>query len=304
MLLQIHKDQAWQPTPLEAEVARLMEDAFREYAATIAESPGDLAAMERAESRLARRWRDVVSRVLQGAGQDASAAIGTSFLMQNPAVEAWLAENGAKLVTQVSETTRQTIQDITRRGYINELTTREQSRLLREVVPLIPQHALSVEQRLATRLAQGWTERDAVTDAGREARRLQRWRADMIARTETMAGQNGGLSLAWQQADADGYLLPETRREWIATPEGTRTCELCKPWDGVQARVGEPFKRAGREIMHPPLHPHCRCTMGLRTQMTRGRVTRAGLYLPLFLIIPQRTSLVTPDINTQRAAVV
>lgn len=287
MLLQIHKDQAWQATPLEAEVALLLERAFQEYAAIIADAPDDTSAHERAEKLFVQRWRDAVGRVLLGAGTDAAEQLRMSFNLTAPEVQLWLSAHGADMVTQVSETTRETIKGITTRGYLEGLNTKEQTRMLREVVPLLPQHARSVEMRLAAALAGGASERDAVTTAGREARRLQRWRARMIARTETMAGQNGGTQLAWGIAKDAGYLLPETRKVWISTPEGSRTCDICRPWDGLETGVDEVFSKGGREILHPPLHPHCRCTMGLVTRLDRAHPWhRTTLTVPIRKALP------------------
>jgi hypothetical protein len=108
-----------------------------------------------------------------------------------------------------------------------------------------------------------------VSRAGHRARKLLRYRTEMVARTETMAAENGGLQLAWEQAEDDGLLLPQTRKVWIATPMGKRTCDICREWDGVKAMPNEPFKKGGRQIMGPPLHPSCRCSMGLETKLDR-----------------------------------
>lgn len=273
MLLQIHKDQAWQATPLEAEVAILMERAFQEYAAIVAEAPDDAGAHARAERVLMDRWRDAVGRVLLGAGHDAAAAVRMPvglFTLTAPEVQLWLAAHGADMVTQVSDTTRETIKGITIRGNIEGLSTKERTRMLREVVPLLPQHAASIEKRLAAALAGGASERDAVTTAGREARRLLRWRAKTIAITETSAGHNGGMQLAWSTAKDAGYLLPETRKVWLYLPEGDIVCATCKPWDGLEAAVDEVFSKGGRDILHPPIHPRCHCKMGLVTRFDRA----------------------------------
>lgn len=81
-------------------------------------------------------------------------------------------------------------------------------------------------------------------------------RAEMIARTEVMDAANEGLAQSWDQAQEEGLLPDNTMKEWIATSEA---CPECDDVDGEQVALDDDFS-VGDD---PPLHPNCRCTMGL-----------------------------------------
>lgn len=92
---------------------------------------------------------------------------------------------------------------------------------------------------------------DEILDAvGNEAR------AEMIARTEAMDAANEGLAQGWSQAVDEGLLTGDEQKEWIATPG---CCDECDAVDGEKVPMDEDFS-VGDD---PPLHPNCRCTMGL-----------------------------------------
>jgi len=84
-----------------------------------------------------------------------------------------------------------------------------------------------------------------------------RKRARLIARTETMMAANEGQKQMWQQAKNKGLIEDWQKITWIVTPD-EKLCSVCEPYDGTQVAVGEEFDEGG-----PPLHPNCRCTVGL-----------------------------------------
>ena len=95
-----------------------------------------------------------------------------------------------------------------------------------------------------------------------EASKKLRERALNIARTETMASSNAGQLGVWRQGRSEGLIAPELVKEWIVTPDD-RLCELCEALEGEQREVDEAFSFGG---MNPPLHPSCRCAVGLERQ--------------------------------------
>lgn len=100
--------------------------------------------------------------------------------------------------------------------------------------------------------------------------RQLRYRAQMIARTETIRAASEGDQLAWSQriaaGDADGYEVVQT---WSVTRDD-RACPLCLALDGEQVRTG-PVSAGARPdlgtlagfdgVGHPPRHPGCRCVL-------------------------------------------
>lgn len=83
-------------------------------------------------------------------------------------------------------------------------------------------------------------------------------RAEMIARTETMAAANEGSRQGWDQAVEEGLLSKDVKKEWIATSD---CCDDCDELDGEQVGLDEDYPNDGGD--GPPLHPNCRCTEGI-----------------------------------------
>lgn len=81
-------------------------------------------------------------------------------------------------------------------------------------------------------------------------------RAEMIARTESMDAANEGLAQGWSQAVEEGLLTGDEQKTWIAAED---PCPECEEVDGETVPMDEDFS-VGDD---PPLHPNCRCTMGL-----------------------------------------
>jgi HK97 family phage portal protein len=88
-------------------------------------------------------------------------------------------------------------------------------------------------------------------------------RAEMIARTETLAAGNEGALEAYRQNPL------VTRLEWVAE-DGA--CDDCEELNGTEVDVGENFANSGEmlptgaivnygDVDHPPLHPNCRCNI-------------------------------------------
>ena len=92
-------------------------------------------------------------------------------------------------------------------------------------------------------------------------------RAKMVARSETFNAANASSNEAYKQSDVVISV------EWF-TAEDEKVCQWCAPLDGQTFDVGETiFKKDTqyegsdggimnldyRSIIHPPLHPSCRC---------------------------------------------
>lgn len=94
------------------------------------------------------------------------------------------------------------------------------------------------------------------------ARKYRKYRAEMIARTESMRALNIGVQDGWRQAVEAGK-VPEglVRRFWkVAHDE--RLCEICSPVPDMNdggVKLGQPFATPKGPVMLPPLHPSCRC---------------------------------------------
>lgn len=94
----------------------------------------------------------------------------------------------------------------------------------------------------------------------RYAAALRRQRAVAIARTETIAALTGGQLRLWDRAVAAGWIRPARMvKQWIVTPDDV----LCPKCEGLTEAVADLGTNFPGGVAGPPLHPHCRCALGL-----------------------------------------
>ena len=91
-------------------------------------------------------------------------------------------------------------------------------------------------------------------------------RAELIARTETIAASADGALASYQQA-ADAGALQGYGKVWIAELD-QRCCPICEDLDGEQQAFADPFSDGSDG---PPDHPDCRCAVGAEPLDDSGR---------------------------------
>lgn len=92
------------------------------------------------------------------------------------------------------------------------------------------------------------------------------YRAERIARTETLKASNNTAEIVYQQS---GY----NEVEWFTNPGA---CEFCRSFSGRTKQIGTPFLKEGdkitgadggqmtitySDVSTPPLHPNCTCSL-------------------------------------------
>jgi hypothetical protein len=87
-------------------------------------------------------------------------------------------------------------------------------------------------------------------------------RALLIARHESMTAVSEGQREAWDQAVEEGLLTGDEKRTWIVTPDDA-LCPICDGLDGQTASLDGTYTSDGEEYDGPPAHVACRCTEGL-----------------------------------------
>jgi SPP1 gp7 family putative phage head morphogenesis protein len=167
-----------------------------------------------------------------------------------------------KLIVNISAETRRAIRDVILNGFQNGKHPYEMAEEIQKIVGMTPGQVRAY-QAFAANLAKG-KQAASVQAAllGNYRREAIERRARNIARTETLRAANAGQQSLWRLADANGLLGPSAQRMWIATPDG-RTCPFCRPMDGKTAPIDGVWSVEGYGIESPPLHPSCRCAMGL-----------------------------------------
>lgn len=182
------------------------------------------------------------------------AHLSTAFRLSNPLAAQIAERQAARFVTRVGRETRAAIRAAIVAGVRANTSRAQVQQQILAVVGLTERQARAVE-----RLRASGASADAVA---RYAQRLLRLRARTIARTETMAAANAGQQAAWQAAQRAGLLPLGAKRTWITTPDD-RLCPLCQVVGGQVVGIDEPFQTPLGAVMNPPLHPNCRCAIGL-----------------------------------------
>lgn len=184
--------------------------------------------------------------------------VSVTFNAANPRAVAWAERVGGRLISGINQTTREGLRAIIAGGIEAGTNPRETARAIRARIGLTSRQARAVATYYEELEAEGG--RDLAGKVERYAAKLLRQRAEMIARTETMAAVNEGQLELWRQARADGLLPAAVERTWVTTPDD-RLCPICEPMEGQTVALEEVFvsPEDGSEAMAPPIHPSCRC---------------------------------------------
>lgn len=185
------------------------------------------------------------------------------FDAANPFAVAEARDHAARLVVEVTRETREAIRAVVARAFEEGIPPREAAQLIRPLVGLTTRQAQAVASLRADLIARGASRTAALREAQAYAGALLKRRALTIARTETIAASSRGQLAAWDDAARRGLIGARSRKVWITTPDD-RLCPRCRPLDGKQAALDGTFvDRLGTAVKAPPLHPNCRCAIGL-----------------------------------------
>jgi SPP1 gp7 family putative phage head morphogenesis protein len=209
----------------------------------------------------------VVNQAFAAAGKVAASQIGAvlNFTLTNPRAVAWARTNGATLVRQVTEETKQAIRSIVSRAIRTGIAPVEAARSIRQIVGLTERDANAVITYRFKLLEQGLPGERVHTLAERYSTKLLNRRGRLIARQETMKASNEGQLELWRQARDRGFIDDTMERVFVVTPDD-RLCPICRPMNGKRAPIDGQFPGG---YAGPPIHVACRCSQGL------ARVTAA-----------------------------
>lgn len=190
------------------------------------------------------------------------------------AVQDWVSNRGAALVTNVVDQQRNAIRAMVGKAMQlgSGIGVDELAKIIRPVVGLYPAQAVAnlkyydfVKRTLTEKHPK--TKPDKIEErarrsAARYASVQHRTRAMTIARTEMAAAYNAGEYNAVQQALEKNYMGRTVKVPISARDE--RVCDFCKAMDGKQFAMEEemPMPKGVRSMydrMTPPFHPRCRC---------------------------------------------
>lgn len=214
-------------------------------------------------------------------------AAQTSFDLLNPETVKFLEGYELDLIRQVSTDTKEGLREIIMQAINEGGHPRQQAIKIREIIGLTDRQTQAVnrfeqllrnvgdedislqdllnrklrDRRFDATILRGkkLTEKQIQQMRDRYVQRYLKYRAEVIARTESIRAANAGQMELWRQGIQQGTLPQELMVRWIVTPDD-RLCPICEPLDGEVVRIGELFSVG---IEFPPAHPQCRCTVGL-----------------------------------------
>ena len=230
--------------------------------------------------------RDALLGATQTVASAEAAVIGIKFNQVNARAVRWAEREAARQITGLSSALHRTlnsiITDATAAGASNVAVARE----IRSLIGLTETQARQVESLFLQSIKDGVTESHAARIMERNSAKMIRFRAETIARTETIRAANMGQQLVWDEALDSGLLPATTEKVWMATGDD-RTCPICAVLDGHQigvrgdfaiteratsfTRDGDTFRVGNTAALKtpttsrtPPAHPRCRCTIVIR----------------------------------------
>lgn len=170
-----------------------------------------------------------------------AARTGFAFDLISQLVLDRVRQDAARLVVGVGQDTVLSLRNILEVNYLEGLGAPAAGRVIRSVVGLLPSHATAVGNYAALLHRQGIPEPNRSHQITTYARRLLNYRAENIARTETISAANAGQMQGWL-AMADRGVLDRrrTRVVWVVT-EDDRLCPWCAPMDGQTIELGQLF---------------------------------------------------------------
>jgi hypothetical protein len=181
----------------------------------------------------------------------------------NPYSIKWIEDHGLELVTQgISPQQKDVVTSIIQSTM--EVGGRPTAALdqIKANIGLTARDFNAANKRMALHLDSGLSVGQATELTDKYRDQLLKNRAQLIARTETIAAQAQGRKDAWLVAEEGGH-LPEVIRRWLAPPPGPNPnapCEICLDLDGTTAKLKEPYESMAGPVDGPPAHPACRCT--------------------------------------------
>ncbi len=196
---------------------------------------------------------------LAAGGQSEASLLKGTFDLNNPEALRFIKDFAAEEVKYITGETKHSIQHLVYDAFDQGKTVGQLKYQIKKHVGLLPVHSAAVEKRRQEWLNAGMSSKVAERRAERYANKLLNWRAENIARTETIRASSQGQQELWRQMGyADEY------KEWILTDDD-RLCEHCADMEGQRVKVTDLFHSPtlGVSVSGSPLHPSCRCSQRL-----------------------------------------
>lgn len=190
------------------------------------------------------------------------------FNAANPRISRWIDQHTAEMVREVTTESRQAIKAVITRSMTEEMSDIEIFRTVRQSVGLTERMAIASQNVFHAGVENGLDRDEAMREASAYAERALTYRANSIARTESLKAANAGQGEGWNQAADQGlFSRNDAEVEWVVTPDD-RLCPYCEQMDGVTRPLDGvwtvPSSSGSFETDNPTdIHPQCRCAQRL-----------------------------------------
>lgn len=175
----------------------------------------------------------------------ANNVIEMAFDLQNPRVLFWASQRSGELITEMTDFTKGAIREMIADGLSRGVAPRQLAKEIRNAVGLRSDQV----KRLSKLREEGKTPAQLT----RAIKKMRNQRALLIARTETMRAANEGLKETWVQAQENGLLPENVKREWMSNTD--RHADR----DGVKIGITEYWPW----LSEPGAEPNCGCSQGI-----------------------------------------
>ena len=179
--------------------------------------------------------------------------LGFAFNAKNREAQRIARDYGAAQIDLIDTETKQAVRTIIQWSIREGIAPRDAAKLIKKSVGLNRPQILALidyDRRLPPEMPPA-VRAKAV---GKYRGTLVRRRALMIARTEVIDALNLGAEVAWKQAQGQGLLGTDAKKEWLTTPVGA--CNVCLALNGKSVKIGAQFPGG---LSGPTAHPNCRC---------------------------------------------
>lgn len=182
-------------------------------------------------------WLQTVSTVAQAAAISTLTLVGSLTRINQFALDAIRAHGTKQILTMGLDSRQAIIATIdSLMSGTGPTNVAAAARQIRAAAGLHPSHAVWVRNYRKAMEDEGLSPALIEKNVATYERRLIAWRAEAIARTETMTASHMGLVAGWRAAIAEGRLGADALMRWVVT-EDDRLCERCAPMDGKTAPI-------------------------------------------------------------------
>jgi len=201
--------------------------------------------------RIGPRWADTMRASVRAASPD------VRELLTPEVIAEWMGRRGDLILSGFTASQSRAVAALIRHhATVEPLSQAELARLLRPILGLTEAQTISLLKRRAEMQADGTSGDTLSVRLGREAARMIRQRAALIARTELASAWNGGAQVTMERAEDVGVFASPLQKVWRAQPG--KPCPICAGLDRRSVPLRAPFD-GGVDL--PPAHPGCRCVV-------------------------------------------